>query len=431
MVQQLSTNTFTTAKWIVSPTASNGTHTTIASALTSASSGDTIFIRNGTYTENLTLKAGVNLSAYSANGITETVIISGKCSFSATGSVGLNGLSFQTNSDYAIEVTGNNNSDLFLINCRIDATNNTAINMASSGGASSLFFESSYLNITTTGIAYFTMTAGNNMIFNACFLNNSGASTTASNNAAGTVVYQGCTIFAPISSSGTGGFGTYGCNIDTSAVNAVVAAVNGSGSTVLTASYLASGTATCLTVGTGAVLGVYNCCINTSNAAAVSGLGTYTHSNNSYPGTAAITATAQTGGTSRGLISSIAPSAGYVGEHIRSATNSSVSNSTNTNLTSISLTAGVWDISALGNAVWTGNSTVFTVGISTTSATFGTQGDDYSNWVNTGVVAQQSIAIPSWRLLLTSTTTVYLVVATTFSTGACTVFGRISATRVG
>jgi pectin methylesterase-like acyl-CoA thioesterase len=61
----LSTNNYGPAKFIVSSSAANGTHTTIAAALTSASTGDTIFIRPGTYTENLTLKAGVNLTALS------------------------------------------------------------------------------------------------------------------------------------------------------------------------------------------------------------------------------------------------------------------------------------------------------------------------------------------------------------------------------
>ena len=99
--QQLSTNTFCTAKWIVSPTATDGTHTTIAAALTAASSGDTIFIRPGTYTENLTLKAGVNLAAYDCDAFSGQVTISGKCSFSAAGQVDISGIRLQTNGDFA------------------------------------------------------------------------------------------------------------------------------------------------------------------------------------------------------------------------------------------------------------------------------------------------------------------------------------------
>jgi len=58
-----SDNNYGTAKLIVDATAGSGNYTTIAAALAAASSGQTIFIRPGTYTENLTLVAGVNLTS--------------------------------------------------------------------------------------------------------------------------------------------------------------------------------------------------------------------------------------------------------------------------------------------------------------------------------------------------------------------------------
>src|SRR3954466_5475246 len=94
-------NNFSTSKWIVNPTAGLGTHTTIAAALTSASSGDTIDITPGTYTENFSLKAGVNITATGADGLTtnlgsgttaSNVIILGSVTANYTGSVTLNGL---------------------------------------------------------------------------------------------------------------------------------------------------------------------------------------------------------------------------------------------------------------------------------------------------------------------------------------------------
>ena len=138
MVQQLGTNTFTTAKWIVSPTASDGTHTTIAAALTSASSGDTIFIRPGTYTENPTLKAGVNLSAYTCDALTPNVTISGKCTFTGAGTVSISGINLQTNSDFCLAVTGSAASIVYLNNCYINALNNTAISYTSSSSSSAI-----------------------------------------------------------------------------------------------------------------------------------------------------------------------------------------------------------------------------------------------------------------------------------------------------
>src|SRR5690242_8473255 len=115
--QILPSNTFTTAKWIVSATASDGTHTTIGAALTSASSGDTIFIRPGTYTENLTLKAGVNLTAYTCDALTPNVTISGTCTFTAAGTVSISGIRLQTNSAALLAVTGSAASIVNLDNC--------------------------------------------------------------------------------------------------------------------------------------------------------------------------------------------------------------------------------------------------------------------------------------------------------------------------
>src|SRR6185503_17737268 len=118
MAQQvISTGTFTTAKWIVSSDITQGTHTTIAAALTSASSGDTIFIRPGTYTENLTLKAGVALCAYVCDAFEPNVIISGTCTFTAAGTVSISGIRLQTNNAALLAVTGSAASIVFLNLC--------------------------------------------------------------------------------------------------------------------------------------------------------------------------------------------------------------------------------------------------------------------------------------------------------------------------
>src|ERR1044071_6553338 len=130
MTYKTADNNFGTAKWIVDSTAGQGTHTTIASALTSASSGDTIFIRPGTYTENLTLKAGVNLSAYSCDAYTPNVTIVGKCTHNTAGLISCSGIRFQTNSDFCIVLSGTSAPQLTLVNCWIQIENTTAISLA-------------------------------------------------------------------------------------------------------------------------------------------------------------------------------------------------------------------------------------------------------------------------------------------------------------
>lgn len=49
-----------------------GTFSTIQSAIDAAPAGATVFIKDGTYTESLTLKAGVNLCCYGFAGFTPT-----------------------------------------------------------------------------------------------------------------------------------------------------------------------------------------------------------------------------------------------------------------------------------------------------------------------------------------------------------------------
>src|SRR5437868_6166835 len=143
MAQQVSTNNFGPSKFIVTPASTPwlGTHTTIASAITSASAlggNQTIAILPGTYTENLTLAPGINLTAWgsdSSQGGAGTVVIVGKLSFSSAGTVNIYGIQLQTNSDYCVEVTGAAASRVELTNCYVNCTNNSGLHLTSSGGA--------------------------------------------------------------------------------------------------------------------------------------------------------------------------------------------------------------------------------------------------------------------------------------------------------
>jgi len=133
-------------------------------------------------------------------------------------------------------------------------------------------------------------------------------------------------------------------------------------------------------------------------------------------------------------LSNTSPNSGYIGEHIESVINSgsavSLSTGTPTDITSISLTAGIWDLCGIVSVKGVVSGTSMKGSISLTSATHGTSGD---NEVENGLMAltsPQSVMIPSYRLLLSSTTTVYLVTSATFLVGSVTAYGRISANRV-
>lgn len=282
---------YSTARGHIVAADGSGDFTTISTALAAASSGQTIFIRPGTYTENPTLKAGVNLCAFDCDNFNNVTIL-GKCSFTGAGTVAFSGIQFQTNSDYAISVTGSNNSALRFSNCQLtgrSSTPGTVIQLNSSGLISSIYFESCYLDLQTSGIAYYNMTAGNTIQFIGCFFNNSGSSSTLSNNSSGNAYIHSSGGFGGFSSSSTGSLGLFSCDFDTSGTgNFTVVEANGTGSNLISNSYIATNTAVPTTVDTGCVLGIYSSTVNTSNANICSGAGTLTYSGISCPGNSGI-----------------------------------------------------------------------------------------------------------------------------------------------
>jgi hypothetical protein len=130
--------------------------------------------------------------------------------------------------------------------------------------------------------------------------------------------------------------------------------------------------------------------------------------------------------------------AGIVGEFVSAtlgiAPGTALTTGVGTNLTSISLTAGDWDVFARAGmynataAVWT----YFYGAISTTSGSFSSE--DYSVEKPDGTAATISnfqFVVPSQRISIASTTTVYLVCSPGFTGGSGVIgFGSISARRV-
>lgn len=135
-----------------------------------------------------------------------------------------------------------------------------------------------------------------------------------------------------------------------------------------------------------------------------------------------------------GVTSGASPASGFIGEQIRSAVSPvSVMNATPTNLTSITVSAGVWDISGVGTYVTNPLANVQTqivLGVTTTSL-FVTGNGDNIIVEQDGGSAYVSLTVPAWRLDVSIPTIVYLTGYSTFPSGAVDFAGRISATRVG
>jgi len=140
----------------------------------------------------------------------------------------------------------------------------------------------------------------------------------------------------------------------------------------------------------------------------------------------------------KGNNTNTAPPAGFIGEQISSYLanpGTGLSSTTTIALTSINLTAGVWDISCLVGYVASAT-TSFTktqCSINTTQSVITANlGDSAISFqLPASIGAQPTLAIPIFRALLSATTTYYLNVNATFTVGSFSAYGRISATRVG
>lgn len=140
----------------------------------------------------------------------------------------------------------------------------------------------------------------------------------------------------------------------------------------------------------------------------------------------------------KGTATNDAAATGLVGEYVESVV-SAVSFPTSTeygDLTSISLTAGDWDVSLVALSDANGATvTSWAIGISTTTgnATTGLVGG--SNWlvaVNPPVAGSYNAAesIPNYRMSLSGTTTVYAKFSGDYSVATPNGSGRLSARRV-
>lgn len=281
----VSTNNYGTAKFIVSSSAANGTHTTIASALTSATSGDTIFIRPGTYTENLTLKAGVNLAAYDCDALNGNVVINGTCTFTESGSVDISGIRLKTNSAALLAVTGSNPSVVNLKDCYLQCSDNTGITFSASNASALISIFNCKSDIETTGITLFSMTSTGLMVINNLYGENSGNTTTASNVSSSLVTFYNSDIFFPLSTSSSGSVNFFQGVINTSAINTAVVTTAGTGQSTITNSFLTSGTASCVSAGASTGITLDNVSVISSNTNAAAGAGTLNYGSVTFAGT--------------------------------------------------------------------------------------------------------------------------------------------------
>jgi len=266
-----------TTDFLVDPVLGRGTHQTIQAAITAASSGKNVFVRAGTYTEDITHKDGVNVFAYDSDARYGTTEIIGKNSISS-GVVMISGIKLTTNSDYFTETTGSGSIELR--ECFLTAADNDGMNQTSTGSTACRNCQG---DIETTGIKLFDVTAGG-LSFRYCNTSNSGSSTTASTISAGSVTLQMSEISTIFSTSGAGAISLRDSRVSNVAINSTSITTVGTGTSNINNSILESGTASVLSIGSGTTIKANLSSFDSSNPDVITGAGTFSHSNCSLTG---------------------------------------------------------------------------------------------------------------------------------------------------
>lgn len=280
----LTINSYGTAKWVVNPIAGVGTHQTIQGAINSAVSGETIFITPGTYTENINLKSGVNLTAYDCDsgfsrtnfgGYSANVTIKGKLTandFNSSNICSISNLCLETNGDFVLAITGTLNTVVFLNQCLLRGTNASLINMTSSFGF--LQCNDTQATLNTTGISYFNISNNSKADFYYCDFNNPGGSTTASIMTDAGNSFMWYTVFPqPLTLSGSAQI-----SIIHGKINGTITANNSSQVEIYNSFVgLPTNNTPVVTLNDSTPGRLVNCVIGSSNANAISGTGVLTY----------------------------------------------------------------------------------------------------------------------------------------------------------
>lgn len=131
--------------------------------------------------------------------------------------------------------------------------------------------------------------------------------------------------------------------------------------------------------------------------------------------------------------------AGNVGEYIESVITSgapvAVTNGTQVNVTSISLTAGDWDVSGICYLLPAATTSVtrYAAGLSTVSATLQTAPGQFVDFTQAALVSGGNTfndVIPPYRFSLSGTTTIFLVTLNSFTVSTASAYGIIRARRI-
>lgn len=273
-----------------------GTHTTIQSAINDATligTAQYVFIRPGTYIENLTMLPRVSLVNFECEQNSPKVVIVGQITVSANVSASIANIVLSNAVGPLVTMTAGG-IFLTLLNCIVFPQGANGFNVGAGG---SLIMEGCTGSIVSNLVTFFTINGGA-VSMQDCIMYNTVASAVQNTVTNGNLLI-GSTIFqAPITSTGTCAIAWSFCEFETGfGLNATCYNANctGGSTTEIYNCQFQSGTATSIICGAGNVTLVQDCTVQSANAAAISGAGEIRYTPINFNGlSTTVTTTTQT-----------------------------------------------------------------------------------------------------------------------------------------
>jgi len=265
------------ARFVVDPTTDRGTHTTIASAVAAASSGDSIMIRPGTYTENFTDPGGLNFFATPNSNINGNVKIVGKISQTATGTSTYSGIRFQTNGDDILSFGGSGTIQTNFFNCSFFLTDGDCFTV--NNASCSPNFNNCQFHQTADSLDIFNIISCGTAKFVNCRTFNASSVPGISDIASGIVQFVQTSVQEHRFTTQTGAnFQAFDSRFEGDGNNIVLVTTAGTGAShELRDCKFSSGTAAAISIGSGTTCTIGEIEVNSTNANPVTGAGTITY----------------------------------------------------------------------------------------------------------------------------------------------------------
>ena len=127
----------------------NKPYLTVSKAITEATSGTTLFIFPGTYTEDITLKAGINMVAPAKF----SVYIKGKVTVNMIGTVYAEKIIFKNDTDIVIDFKGTGAQNLQMLMCNVESltgNNANAISYTNTNASSKISISDGVITVYTS-----------------------------------------------------------------------------------------------------------------------------------------------------------------------------------------------------------------------------------------------------------------------------------------